>query len=153
MPQFLWSDAWLLTSIYGASLGGEPTLSRIIGTGDFINRAIFTHSELNGGMSRLQRGGLIEAEGDCYRLTDAGVRITEIDPKAKKGPFYHMETVRKRLEASDWGPRVDPNACDDPERVIEHVSEAELKKAFEDYSNSLKRRNKPKANKPAHDNP
>ena len=137
----------MLTSIYGAALGGESTLSRIIGTGDFINRAIFTHSELNGGISRLLREHLIEVDGDAYRLTAEGAEITEIDPKAKKGPFYHMETVRKRLHATDWGPRVDPNACDDPERATEYVSEAELRTAFEDYSSSLKRRGKPKANR------
>jgi len=31
-PQFPSTDAWVLTSIYGASLGGDTTLARIIGT-------------------------------------------------------------------------------------------------------------------------
>jgi len=62
-PQFLATDAWVLTSIYSAALGGEPTLARVIGTGDFINHAIFTLHELNGGLLRLHEAGFIRAKG------------------------------------------------------------------------------------------
>lgn len=88
-PQFLSTDAWVLTSIYGAALGGEATLARVIGTGDFINHAIFTLHELNGGLRRLEEAGYITVEGEEYLLTETGKEITEIDKKAKKGPFEH----------------------------------------------------------------
>jgi hypothetical protein len=131
------SDAWLLASIYGASLAGKATLAQVIGMGDFLNRAIFTLAELNGGLSRLQRAGLISVRGETYRLTRKGQNITEIDPKAKKGAFEHMETIRKRLGAGDWGPRIDPNSVGDPLKPVIYVSEDGFRRACDDYQQTF----------------
>lgn len=136
-PQFLATDAWLLTSIYGAARGGEPTLARVIGTGDFINHAIFTLYELNGGLRRLHEAGYLRVEGGTYLLTEKGKEITEIDKKAKKGPFEHMETIRKRLHATEWGPRVLPGVTDDDAGA--YVTEDTFRKAYAEYTMSLKR--------------
>jgi hypothetical protein len=145
--QFSSSDAWLLTSIYGASLGGEPTLSRVIGIGDFINHAIFTLSEINGGTGRLIRAGLITFDGTNYSLTPQGIMITEIDPKAKKGPFEHMETVRKRLHAPNWGPPAEEHAHGDLHQCDDYVSDKKLHLALEDYKEALQQPARKKANK------
>ena len=147
---YLWSDAWLLTAIYGANLADEPaSLARVIGTGDFINHAIFTLAELNGGFSRLEKGGLITVHDQTYSLTETGRNVTEIDPKAKKGAFYHMDTVRMRLGASEWGPRVNPNEAGDPSNPRTYVTEETFQTAFQEYRQMLKRRpkTKKKANK------
>ncbi len=76
--RFLWSDAWLLTAIYGAALGGDPTLAQVIGTGDFINHAIFTPAELNGGLGRLERVGFVSIQDKVYPLTRKGEEATRI---------------------------------------------------------------------------
>lgn len=136
-PQFPSTDAWVLTSIYGASLGGNPTLARIIGTGDFINHAIFTLHELNGGLRRLQEAGYIEVEDSVYPLTEKGKEITEIDKKAKKGFYYHMETVRKRLRAADWGARIPPQPHIHEEDA--YITEELFRLAYTEYTVSLKR--------------
>ncbi len=148
-PRYIWSDAWLLTSIYGASTGGgEPTLSRIIGVGDFLNHAIFTLSELNGGLNRLKRGGLIEIEYLRYPLTEAGRKITEEAGK-RAGVRKHMENIRNRLHANPWAPNLDPNAVDDLTEPTIHVSDSDFRKAFDEYHMGLKRKvNANKKNRP-----
>lgn len=52
---FLWSDAWLLLSlIYARELADRDHLRAV---GDYINHAIFTDEELDGGLERLVRKG------------------------------------------------------------------------------------------------
>jgi hypothetical protein len=136
-PQFPSTDAWVLTSIYLASLGGDSTLARIIGTGDFISHAIFTLHELNGGLRRLHEAGHIEVEDGVYTLTEKGKEITEIDKNAKKGPFHHMETIRKRLRAGDWGARILPRPHIHDEDA--YVTEEMFRVAYAEYTESLKR--------------
>jgi hypothetical protein len=139
---YLWSDAWLLTAIYGASLGGEPTLARVIGTGDYINHAIFTLSELNGGLSRLERGGFISIVDEIYTLTTLGRDATVADPEAKGGVVNQMATVRDRLGAAPWGPRTNPNDAADPENPKVYVTEDMFQNAFKAYRDVLKKRPK-----------
>lgn len=59
---FTWSDSWLLLSLIYA---GEPsTLDHLRAVGDYINHAIFTDEELDGGLARLLRAGhAVEHEG------------------------------------------------------------------------------------------
>ncbi len=58
--RYQWSDAWLLYSIASAA-GGKPVeLHKVFCVADWINRAIFTRRELEGGLSRLTRGGWLE---------------------------------------------------------------------------------------------
>ncbi len=59
---FVWSDAWLLLALlYRGELADRAA---IVGTGDFINHAIFTDEELEGGLRRLLSAGYaIEEEG------------------------------------------------------------------------------------------
>lgn len=61
---FVWSDAWLLLSVI---YSGEPAdRKRLRSIGDFINHAIFTDEELEGGLARLQRAGHVIAVGEKY---------------------------------------------------------------------------------------
>ncbi|MHB8523320.1 MAG: hypothetical protein ACYDH9_21550 [Limisphaerales bacterium] len=147
-PSYVWSDAWLLTAIYGASLEGETTLARVIGLGDFSNHSIFTLSELNGGLSRLQRGGLIRIETGHYPLTPEGRAMTQMESGQRVGPFKHIEQVRKRLAALDWTPGADPNAVDDSIDQPVHVTDESFRKAFDEYRTSLKKRPRKKKGEP-----
>jgi hypothetical protein len=61
---FVWSDAWLLLSLI---YSGEPAdRERVRSIGDFINHAIFTDEELDGGLARLQCAGYVSAVGHKY---------------------------------------------------------------------------------------
>jgi Mn-dependent DtxR family transcriptional regulator len=96
--KYTWSDSWLLLAIYGATLSNKTAkLSDIIAIGDYINHAIFTTSELNGGLSRLHRGKLIKISKDKYSLTKRGKEIAEPDPKTKKRVWDQLETIKVRL--------------------------------------------------------
>jgi hypothetical protein len=141
--RLLSSDAWLLSAIYGATLGGDPTLSRVIGTGDFVNHAIFTLAELNGGLSRLQKNDYIHIQDGMYRLTRKGEEATTIDPAARKGIWHHLETVRNRIGAPDWGPRTDPNAAGDPQNPMVYVSEEMYQEAIKEHRRSFSKKSAP----------
>lgn len=56
---FVWSDAWLMYSILAALRRGDASLMDVIEAGDAINHAIFTTEEINGGVERLVRAGLV----------------------------------------------------------------------------------------------
>jgi hypothetical protein len=63
--KYTWRDSWLLLAMYGGTLSNKTTkLKDIIALGDYINHAIFTTSELNGGLSHLHRGKLIKVIKD-----------------------------------------------------------------------------------------
>ena len=129
--QYESSDVWILAALVPIAKDQPATLQDIIRVGDFINHAIFTIPELNGGFSRLSRGGLVKVQSGKLQLTEEGIRVTEIDPKAKKGPLFHMDTIQARIGAKAWS--ADPNAMDDPERSIEYVTKADFDQACDDY--------------------
>jgi hypothetical protein len=146
--RFLWSDSWLLAAIQGASSGGErPTLARIIAVGDSLNHAIFTTSEINGGVSRLSRAGLVQIEGEAFILTAAGTEITREQQKKTQGPHKHMETIRARLGAPDWTPAQKPDQAGNSDDPQIYASESEIAKAYQEYLSLLKTPKKKKANK------
>lgn len=59
---FVWSDAWLLLSlIYARDPAGRDHIRAV---GDFINHAIFTDEELDGGLARLLEAGHAVADKD-----------------------------------------------------------------------------------------
>ena len=131
------SDAWLLAAIYGATIGGEPTLARVIGAGDFVAHAIFTLAELNGGLSRLERNGYIFIENELFLLTSKGEEATSIDPEARKGILHHLETVRNRIGAPDWETRTDPNAAGDPGNTNLYVTQEKYLQAIDEHRKSF----------------
>jgi hypothetical protein len=55
--RFVWSDAWLLLALlYAREPADRETIIKI---GDFINHAIFTDEELEGGLQRLFEAGYV----------------------------------------------------------------------------------------------
>jgi hypothetical protein len=88
---FVWSDAWLLLSlIYARGLADRATISEY---GDFINHAIFTRKELEGGLSRLVRSGLVRKKGKTFA---ASARTKRWYVEATGGRQHTQ--VRKDLE-------------------------------------------------------
>jgi len=142
--KYTWSDSWLLLAIYGATLANKTAKLRdIIAIGDYINHAIFTVSELNGGLSRLHKGKLIKISKDRYSLAKRGKEITEPDAKTKKGVWNQLETVRVRLKSPDWTTKDNPN-MDDPLQKEIYVTANMVQTAYQEYCQMLKRKPKRK---------
>jgi hypothetical protein len=78
------SDGWLLLSIIYAAGGTGADLRNVVSCGDYINHAIFTHSDVEEGINRLAGAGLIAVEG--------GVFV----PKKKVLEPYKKYAVKKR---------------------------------------------------------
>lgn len=57
-----WSDAWLLHAVIITAQDGGAELAEVIGAADFLNHAILTCDEINGGVERLVQGGWIRLE-------------------------------------------------------------------------------------------
>ena len=79
---FDYSDAWLLLSIIYA--GKEATLTRIIGSGDMLNHAIFNEEELIGGFARLIAGEFVREDHGTFAADSrshlAKHEIAQIEP-------------------------------------------------------------------------
>ena len=62
---YTYSDAWLLHAILISSKwsGDDASLRDVLEAGDALNIAIFTLQEINGGLVRLEHGGLVTVAG------------------------------------------------------------------------------------------
>jgi hypothetical protein len=97
MSNFVWSDAWLLLSLI---YGKEPLdRHRIRDIGDFVNHAVFTDSELEGGLHRLQSSGLIRRLGKKFAASSGVMRwyAREIKGKSRTYVYKDLERVESLL--------------------------------------------------------
>lgn len=67
---FKWSDGWLLTTI--ACSSDHCDRKELLCRGDYLNRDIFTDSEIADGMARLASEELAWQDGDFFRITESG---------------------------------------------------------------------------------
>jgi len=89
---FAWSDAWLLLSLIYS--GESADRERLRSVGDFINHAIFTDEELDGGVARLQRAGHVVAEGDRYSPSPAVLAWYSAATAGKSRTAVHKDLER-----------------------------------------------------------
>ena len=89
---FEWSDAWLLLSLI---YSGEPAdRDRLRAIGDFINHAILTDEELDGGLARLQREGHVIANGNKYSPSAAVSAWYAASTEGKSRTAVHKDLER-----------------------------------------------------------
>ena len=89
---FVWSDGWLLLSLIYA---GEPAdRERLRSMGDFINHAIFTEDELNGGLARLRHAGHVIAFGEKYSASPAVLAWYASTTAGKSRTAVHKDLER-----------------------------------------------------------
>lgn len=71
---FVRSDAWVLTA---AVYTGEPkTRAALVAAGDYVNHAVLTKAELDGGLRRLVAAGyLVRVRRGVYALAPAGAAL------------------------------------------------------------------------------
>ena len=98
---FVSSDAWLLLSlIYSRESADRDRLRSI---GDFINHAIFTDEELDGGLARLQYAGHVIAASGRYSPSPAVLAWYAASTAGKSRTRVHkdLERVKKFLGITD----------------------------------------------------
>ncbi len=100
-PEFI--EGWVFVAI-----GKGTNLTGVISSGDIYNKAIFNQDEIEYGVSRLLARHLIEANGNNFRPTPAGLslqnrlkttwyhRITELEAEFKATPI--TDTPEWKLE-------------------------------------------------------
>lgn len=98
MSDFTWSDAWLLLSL----IYGKDSLDRqrIRDIGDFINHAVFTDAELEGGLQRLQNGGQVRRVKQHFIASPAVMKwyAREIKGKSRTSVHKDLERVERLLD-------------------------------------------------------
>jgi hypothetical protein len=96
MPQdkayFPWTDAWLLLSLIYSR---EPAdRERINSIGEYINHAIFTDEEVEGGLARLRAAEYVVEEGESYAASPAV--LDWYDRAGPKRRYVHKDQERVR---------------------------------------------------------
>jgi hypothetical protein len=127
---FASSDAWLLHAILIAAKSGEAALEDIVAAADMINHAMLTFDEIDGGLARLSRAGVVLCQGKKVHVAAdaskiyAGVAKLSI-PKA-------TETLRARLAIPNPAAPVKPTPRD-PNWLSGAFSPADLAAAEKAY--------------------
>ncbi|MCX6900524.1 MAG: hypothetical protein NT105_17735 [Verrucomicrobia bacterium] len=106
MPQLRWSDAWLLAAIYHCSKQEPANLVEILATADFINHAIPNVEELQSGLFRLEKAGLITAAGTplSFQCSPEALAKIKLLLKKSKTLFQIWEGLENNLEVTRWVP-------------------------------------------------
>jgi len=107
--KFQYADPWLLLSILFACENGKSSLSDVICCGDFINHAIFSFEELQGGFSRLISSGYIFEENDQYYPTDKIAIPYSKFAKKVKSVYKRLDFIRLELKAPGWSEDYNPS--------------------------------------------
>jgi hypothetical protein len=126
-----WSDAWLLHAILVAAQGtGVADIIDVLWMGDALNHAVFTGEELNGGIVRLERAGLISYVKPEFHVTAEAAAIYE---RVKADDAYGVtEAIRRVLGASAPGSAPPRNDTPSPPSDA-RITRDELDTAYRGY--------------------
>jgi hypothetical protein len=105
-----WADAWLLHAIVMAEKDGAAALHDVIDVGDYINHAVFTLAELDGGAARLAAAGLISVRGKA--LLPAPEVLTFCKGLKKRSVLAIGQALQEAIGSQPSQPGYEPNTCD-----------------------------------------
>jgi hypothetical protein len=106
-----WSDAWLLLAV-GCRLNlEEVSLPELIATADGIQHAVPTFAEVDGGLARLSRLGLVGVRGSHVGLTPDGLDLLSRTASPRKPLLDWQEDLERALNAAPWSPGRVPDAA------------------------------------------
>jgi len=93
------SDTWvLLATIYGGREKGA-NLQAIISAADYINHAILTYEELDGGLARLRSEGFIEEQDGIYYPTQAVLSAYDQTTKLRRSVSKEWDDLERFIKA------------------------------------------------------
>jgi hypothetical protein len=135
--KFEYADAWLLLSVIYAHQNGKPSLSKVIGYGDFINHAIFSVEELQGGFFRLIKTGYIIDEHGGYIPTEKiMVSYNGLVKGRKLRVEKELQFIREQLEAPEWSEKYNP-AHANKGGSYKNINQKIVTTAYEQYRNEV----------------
>src|SRR5262245_10970041 len=124
------SDAWLLHAILRAAKDGVATLEDVVEAADAINHAMLTFAEIDGGLARLSRAGLVSIEAKRLRLAPAAATL---QGRVAKFPLREaVEAVREALGVPAPVPPFEPGPAD-PRWTSGAFTLDDLRRAEETY--------------------
>ena len=127
---FAWTDAWLLHAILLAAENGQARLDEVIAAADMIQHAMLTFDEIDGGIARLSRAGLISIGDKQFHLT---ATATEIQARMVRLSVRKAdEACRTALGLAPPEPPFRPTPAD-PAWTSHAFTIEEVRKAEKDY--------------------
>jgi hypothetical protein len=90
-------DPWVLLSIATASFRGRCALRRLIAAADCINHAIVTRAEIEGGVNRLARAGLLSFSPMGFSLTPKARRLLLGLESKSRSPLKQWKMLEEYL--------------------------------------------------------
>ena len=87
------SDVWLLLSVQHSK--GAATKDKIIEAGDYINHAIFTEEEFNGGIKRLIENNYLSEGNSKYSTTNKFKSLWNNGISKKQNIHGQLEALKK----------------------------------------------------------
>jgi hypothetical protein len=130
---YRWSDAWVFLAVALAGNGDWVALDAIVAAGDGIEHAILSREELDGGLNRLTRGGLVEVEHKRCRLAASGLVVYQHVSAAHRQLGKLLTAVQEQIGAAPWRrDDVPPAVARDPD-LPELVSQAAYEVAVRSY--------------------
>ena len=130
---YQWSDAWVFLAVALAGNGDWAALDAVIAAGDGIEHAIFSWEELDGGLSRLCRGGLVELGPKGYRLAAPGLAVYQHVAATRRQLGNLLAAVEHQIGAAPWQRDDDPRAAARNPALPELVSEVAYVRAVQTY--------------------
>lgn len=137
--RFEYADAWLLLSVIHAYQRGKANLANIIAYGDYVNHAIFSVEELQGGIFRLIRAGyIIDKEGE-YIPSSRIMQSYSTLLKSAKTVSEQLGFIRKELNSPEWSENYDPSKANIT-GSYKKVTRSTVEDAYNEYVNKMKNR-------------
>jgi hypothetical protein len=93
------SDPWILLAVAKASFHGSCSLPRLISAADYINHAIPSRAQIEGGVNRLAAAGLLSVSKNGFSLAPKGRRLMiGLESKSRSLP-RQWKMLEKELPA------------------------------------------------------
>lgn len=122
--KWIWSDGWILMSVYLVANDIGSELSDIIAAADATNHAIPTSREFSSSLTKLTQHGIVEKNDDKYKIGHSYLDEIERAYKAKGGLF---ESANKGLK---WLNRTNLSCINNLEVII---SDEKLTSEYQAY--------------------
>lgn len=131
-PRFIWSDVWLLMSIYMADQSRGASLRDIISIGDYINHSIFSASELRCGLAKLSYSGYILERESRFFLHG---RAQEFSTAQQEKPPQSLSKLEQALDKFLGAEPHIPGQpdIDDPDWQYPGITDEVVAKAYQEY--------------------
>jgi len=106
---YQWSDAWILLATVYKGQKRPALLSDVIAVADYIQHAIVTFEEMEGGLARLTAGGFLVDRGGKLSPSRRTMLFYRSVTRPHRPVLKEQEDIQKLLDASDWNPSVSPS--------------------------------------------